>query len=92
MKTANKLIASLSGNDYLNYELVPGVPIVEICGKERVLIENHKGIIGYSCCEIRVKVQNGCVCVCGRHLKLSKMSKTRLVITGGICGVTLQGR
>lgn len=91
MKNDRILRTTFADNELLNYELLPGVPIIEICNKERVLIENHRGIIGYGCNEIRVKVRYGCVCVCGNQLKLLRMSKTKLVITGKICGVTLQG-
>ena len=34
-------------------ELIPGIPIVEICGG-RLLIENHKGIVKYDSCDLRV--------------------------------------
>lgn len=91
MKGNRKLRATFAANEQINYELLPGVPIIEICDQERVLIENHRGIIGYGCNEVRVKVRYGCVCVCGHQLKLMRMSKTKLVITGKICGVTLQG-
>lgn len=92
MISGDNLKASLVENDHSNFELLAGAPIIEICDLKRVLIENHRGIIEYSCNEIRIKVRYGCICVCGNCLKLSRMSKTKLVITGKISGVTLQGR
>lgn len=69
-----------------------GLPLIEICGQNRILIENHRGISGYSGCEIQVKVCFGRVIVCGENLKVTNMSKEKLVIVGNIYAVNLQGR
>lgn len=71
---------------------LPGVPLIEICGQVRVLVENHQGVIGYGCHEILVKVRSGCVRIDGENLTMTKMSKEKLVITGKIHAVQLQGR
>lgn len=85
------------GNNFMNVlsnNIDPpfGVPLVEICDQKRVLIENHQGIALYTCEEIRVKVNYGCITVCGERLKLAKMSREKLVITGKIGSVNLHGR
>lgn len=71
---------------------IPGLPLIEICGQNRMLIENHQGIAGYGCCEIQINVRFGRIIVCGENLKLTNMSKEKLVITGRICAVNLRGR
>lgn len=71
---------------------VPGQPIVEIAGDNRILIENHFGVMGYSRERILVKVRFGCVCVCGCGLELIRMTREQLVIRGRIDSVTLQRR
>lgn len=71
---------------------LPGSPLVEICGQNRLLIENHRGIAGYGHSEIMVNVCYGRIIVCGENLKLRNMSKEKLVITGSICAVRLQRR
>ena len=71
---------------------LPGLPLIEICGQNRMLIENHRGIAGYGSCEIQVKVRFGRIVVCGEKLKVTNMSKEKLVITGKICTVNLRGR
>lgn len=73
-------------------EALPGQPIVEMAGTERVLIENHLGVTGYSRERILVKMKYGCVCVCGCGLELLRMTREQLVIRGKIDGVTLQRR
>lgn len=76
----------------LSDEILPGVPIVEIAGDDRVLIEKHEGVKEYSCEKICVKVKYGIVCVWGFGLNLSKMTQERLVISGQIDCVQLRRR
>lgn len=68
-------------------DLQPGIPLVEICGNRRVLIENHKGITCYGGKEIFVKVKKGDIHVVGDGLFLCRMNKTKLVITGKITAI-----
>lgn len=70
-------------------EVMPAQPLVEIAGENRVLIENHHGVTGYGCTEIRVKVRYGQLCICGSCLELARMTKQQLVITGRIDSVSL---
>ena len=72
-------------------DLIRAVPIVELAGRNRLLIENHQGVLGYSLEEIRVKVQYGCVCITGCDLRLMQMSKERLVICGRVDTVQFLG-
>lgn len=63
---------------------LPGIPLVEIAGDSRVLIENYFSVTQYDPCCVRVKVKFGYICVCGTNLELSRMSKGQLVVTGCI--------
>ena len=76
----------------LDTEAMPGVPLIELYGDRRVLIENHCGVLEYSSEVIRVKVKHGQICVSGCCLKLALMSRERLIISGRIDSVHLQGR
>lgn len=76
----------------LSSESLPGVPIVEVAGESRVLIERHGGMTEYSRERICVKVRYGFVCVCGCGLELTRMSREQLVISGRIDCVQLQRR
>ena len=71
-------------------EPVPGVPVVEIAGTERVLIEHHQGVTEYGCSRIRVKVRYGAVCVSGSSLSLKRMTDRQLIICGKIGNVQLE--
>ncbi len=70
-------------------ESLPGQPIVEIAGEQRVLIENHFGVLQYSREQICVKVKYGQVSVCGCGLELARMTRHQLAIRGRIDGVSL---
>ena len=92
MKRRQSIIHSLAVEGSLDSDVIPGIPIVEICDQRRVLIENHCGIVAYGRNEIHVKVRFGRICINGNNLKLKQMSKNKLIITGVICAVNLQGR
>lgn len=77
-------------SNIIDEDLLPGIPLVEIYGQRRVLIENHRGIIEYGNEEIVVRTRCGCICITGKCLKLAKMCKAKLVITGDISAVNLQ--
>ena len=78
------LMQSLADSVDLPGELPPGMPVVEIAGERRVLIERHSGMVEYSRERICVRVCYGTVCVCGTGLELSLMTKQQLVIAGQI--------
>lgn len=72
-------------------EPIPRLPLIEIAGQRRVLIENHLGVVGYETDRIVVKVTYGTVSVCGSNLELARMIRGQLVISGGIRCVELNG-
>lgn len=76
----------------LSGETMPGVPVVELAGDRRVLIERHGGVTEYSGERICVKVRYGLVCICGCGLELTCMTREQLVITGRIDAVQLLRR
>lgn len=69
--------------------VLPGVPLVEITGDHRVLIEHHRGVVAYGCQEICVRVKYGRISVRGSALRLARMTREQLVICGCIEGVQL---
>lgn len=68
----------------LQGEAFPGQPLVEIYSDRRLLVENHRGVVGYSDQEICVKMKFGLLRICGSCLELAKMCAQQLVITGRI--------
>ena len=73
----------------LPMECAPGLPLIEIVGHQRVIIENHQGVTAYGQDEICIKVCFGHLCVCGTDLELACMSKHQLVIIGQIHNISI---
>ena len=78
----NTAIHRFAQRTLLQGELIPTRPLLELCGFERMLIENHQGIMEYGHERIRIRVKNGLICVSGKQLQLCMMSASRLVIAG----------
>ncbi len=70
-------------------ESLPGQPLLELFGDNRVLIENHLGITEYGTEKIQIRVAYGALCVCGQRLQLCRMQGNQLFITGRIDGISL---
>ena len=87
MKKQTGWIERLARQADLQGEAFPGQPLVEIYCDRRLLIENHRGVVGYSDIEICVRVKFGLLRICGTCLELAQMSRQQLVITGKIEGV-----
>lgn len=82
----------LADSTDLSAEPMPGVPVVELAGDRRVLIERHGGVTEYSSDRICIKVRYGIVCICGCGLELTCMTREQMVVTGRIDCVQLQRR
>ncbi len=89
MKQRKGLLQTIMTAADLPGEPLPGLPLLELAGDRRVLIENHFGVTAYCDKEISVKVKFGQICICGSDLELTCMTKERLVISGCIDGVQL---
>ena len=89
MGSKRSIISKLTDSASLSLDAMPRLPLIEIAGQRRVLIENHMGVIEYGSEQIRIKVSYGTVSVCGYNLELARMIKEQLVITGQIHKVEL---
>ena len=65
-------------------QTLPGVPIIEIYGDRRVLIEGCCTVIQYGGSCIKLRNSCGVVCVCGCGLKMAELSYEKMIITGKI--------
>ena len=71
----------------------PGMPrtLVELQGQQQVLVEGHRGILGYSRKEILVKTREGVLHIAGEDLTLCCMSREQLFIRGRIAALVCEG-
>lgn len=65
--------------------------LTEIYGCERLLVEHHRGIVGYGSERIRIGATFGVLEVTGTDLRLCCMSPTQIVIRGAIAAVRVEG-
>lgn len=87
MKGKFRLLERLDLTD----EPIPGQPLIELCGNQRVLIEHHGGVMEYGRELITVKVRFGSVSVHGNKLEICRMQANQLVIIGKIEKISLEG-
>lgn len=70
-----------------NYDFSPNYSIAEIGGCSRVLIENHRGVRRYDSGCICVNTGYGFLQVSGNCLRVSYMTKERILIRGNLDAV-----
>lgn len=92
MNRGMKWVDRISAAADLQEESIPALPLVEIAGDRRVLIEHHCGVTHYGRERIVVQVKFGQIAVSGDCLELTKMTAQQLIISGCIYGVELQRR
>lgn len=90
MNQHNKVLHRLTKLLDLSAPAIPGLPIVEMAGNRRVLIENHQGVVEYEKTRIIVSVKFGKIIVTGSDLELCHMSRHQLVIAGCIDAVSVE--
>ena len=74
----------ITSNADLPKDVLLGVPIITITGKQEVLLENHRGIIEYTSLLIRVQTKNGQVRITGNQLRIIYYTNDELKIGGRI--------
>ena len=87
MKSKNSVFANKITKLKYQAESYPRIPIVEIVGTYRVLIENHKSIDLYDPKEIVISFKYGGYRISGCNLTVAYMSKHKIVICGDIACV-----
>ena len=90
MKQQNRILRQLELRAQLSGQPLPGIPIVELAGDRRVLIEHHCGVRVYSEDRVCVGVCFGSIEIDGSQLEILQMSSDCLVITGIIDSVKLE--
>lgn len=70
-------------------DLLQHLPLIEIAGTHRVLIENYYSVTAYTNNEISVRVKYGDIKICGERLCIVKISSHQMVINGIIRQVLL---
>lgn len=92
MSGNRRLSKWLTAFESLTDEQLPGVPVVEIAGCNRVLVERHQGVLAYSDESIEIRESYGVLCISGEDLQLREMTREQLAIIGKIRNLEIRRR
>ncbi|MCD7745888.1 MAG: YabP/YqfC family sporulation protein [Lachnospiraceae bacterium] len=67
-----------------------GNAIVSVEGRERVRVENFKGICSYTTEEVRLAARRNIICVRGKRLQIDCYTKEEIEISGWIDAVAYE--
>ena len=87
MKQRKNLRARLRAAFELPDDLDPHLCLLTWIGREKLLVEQHRGIVGFEPDEIRLLSEQGTVVIAGSALQLAELSHTRALIEGKIDGI-----
>ncbi len=65
------------------------LPQINLLGDQRLLVENHKGIIEYSSNRVRLKVEKGLLWAEGENLVLRNLQDDEISIEGEIKQISI---
>ncbi len=84
MKKAEKLSISERFADTfaLPKDLIANETLIHMIGNKDLYIENYKGILAYSCCEIVIKGYCCKILICGRSLSIAYYSDEDMKVSG----------
>lgn len=71
-------------------DITRGTILVSMRGRERVTVENFKGISSYNTEEIRLLTKQSKVCITGKNLKIENYSRDEIEISGIITKLEYQ--
>ena len=70
-------------------DALAALPRITLCGRGRVSVENHRGLLGYDGNRVELSGGRVRVVITGTDLELRVMDRSAAVITGEICSVEL---
>ncbi len=73
----------------LQQDVMLNLPMLHITGSERLLLENHRGLLEYARDRIRVATTAGAVIIEGEGLTIRSVGRDDLLVTGAIRTVTM---
>lgn len=87
MRKIKDAVRHLTAAVNLPPQLSPGTPLVEMIGRNTLILTHHKGLTEYTAQKICAKSSEGLLTVTGNGLTLTQMNAERLTVSGKIDGV-----
>lgn len=73
----------------LQHDVALNLPVMHITGGERLLMENHKGLLEYGHNKIRIASTAGTVEIEGEGLTIKAVGRDDVLITGSIKSINM---
>lgn len=83
-------LEELSSHLNLPADLIAGVAIITITGRNEIRVENSKGIIEFDNNKIKIKSKSYQICIEGKQLKILYFTEDEIRITGYIRAIYYQ--
>jgi sporulation protein YqfC len=68
----------------LQHDVALNLPVLHLTGSERLLMENHRGLLEYGRGKIRIASTAGVVEIEGQDLAIKSVGRDEVLVTGGI--------
>lgn len=78
------ILNSLAKRLEIPQDIILDLPRITMLGNKQVLIENHKGIIEYTTCLVRVKLNEGELIIRGAKLLLGNLQAEQILVEGTV--------
>jgi len=66
------------------------LPKVTMIGRQKLLLENHRGIIEYGLTRVRVRTTAGLLTIAGEELVLKNLKPDEMLVEGKIASLTME--
>jgi sporulation protein YqfC len=73
----------------LQHDVALNLPLLHMTGGERLLMENHRGLLEYSRTKIRIASTAGTIEVTREELAIKSVGREDILITGSIASVNI---
>ncbi|MFW6305812.1 MAG: sporulation protein YqfC [Bacillota bacterium] len=74
----------------LSPEIAMDLPLIMMLGKEKIYLENHKGVSHFSDEELKIKIKSGFLVINGKKLIINEINSDYLSISGNIISVSYE--
>lgn len=86
----DKFFNQLSEYYDLPEDVIINLPIINMAGNQKMVIENHEGIVQYTDSQISIKIKKSLLIVEGVELKILQYAKDEIMIKGKIITIKFQ--
>jgi sporulation protein YqfC len=73
----------------LQHDVALNLPALHLTGGERLLMENHRGLLEFGKTKIRVASSAGIVEIAGENLDIKSVGREDLLVTGNISSIII---